>query len=273
MIYLELNLNSFKFTIYNMSNKILVISDIHLGFNSENEVLRKLEAVVNYSYNKVDKAIIIGDLIGTEIPQQERGIDPEEDIKKIKRVKKILNKFDEVHYIPGNHDQYNIKKEVLYNDLGFYDNKKLEDIALMDTTFNSKVAGIADLDFLQSLSDNINILISHHPLVNYDLSSNPWFKKYPEMAFCINKKWTEKELKNISPSLIINGHLHRRYFKEKDNSLCYSVNPFNRKNIKSSKVDGFFIHIDRDKNILKEFKVSDNSIETTLLLNYSKNIL
>jgi predicted phosphodiesterase len=248
-------------------DNIMIISDIHIGFNSKSDLIRKLDKVVREACDNIEKIVFLGDLIGSEVPERKRKEKREGDMKKLESIVNRYNR-DDIYLVPGNHDQYSVEEDYLYDELGFISNKQIKDIAILDTSYDSRVAGLVSTEFIRSLQSDVNIMLSHHPLFNYNLEDNIWFEEYPEMAYCINKKWIEKDIERINPNLIVNGHLHNRYVKQKEDYTVYSVNPFNRKN-RSSEINGFFTIIDRSKDCIKEYKIKDDlTIKKSLQLSY-----
>mgnify|MGYP006282579041 CR=1 FL=1 len=247
----------------------VIVSDIHFGVGDNELVKKKLNRLVQFSSNNSNLLICLGDLIGSDKNQQ---IGQEkEDKQNIKTVMDIMDIFNgTIKYMPGNHDQYNINKETLYEEFGYSGDELYDNTVLLDTSFHKRVCGKLNLDHLDSLSPNdVEIIMSHHPYIKHSVENNNWFNKNPEMAYCVNRKWGLEIIKNLNPSLMINAHLHQRRLLNTKICPAYTLGPFNRKHPESTEPHGHFTHLSNDK-ITAHRITNELDVEKVLEINYEK---
>lgn len=213
--------------------KLGILTDLHL--TGKRELDKELQSTVDTLINEkeVSQIILLGDIAHTEHKSTDR--------EKLKFVIELLNDYEvDFTVMLGNHDVENLSKEYglsyeIPNEFTgtFPITDDLTGVYL-DTVDEKMFTGgfIAEEDFTvleeELQSDTETLLFTHHPVDYYDISSNPWFAEYPELAFCQNKWKVEKTVQESNSGLRgrINGHLHQPY-ENPDDTQSITANAFN----------------------------------------------
>lgn len=73
------------------------------------------------------------------------------------------------------------------------------------------------------------LVLSHHPLGDFDIADDEWFKNYPERAFPCDRKETREVLADHGPVRgTISGHIHQSGFANFRDIPHVSVNAFSK---------------------------------------------
>jgi Icc-related predicted phosphoesterase len=192
--------------------KIGIITDIHKGYDGvrNDRVETKLDYVRSkFTRNDVDIIIVLGDIVAN-------GENDKSWYWEVKHQLQQWGRWDmDVFALNGNHDAIAFpddpqgvhqRERVIINDD--------VDLFLMDTAYggpmeNTGLLGEENIEYLkETMSENkYNIVATHYPLTyTKEYQYVPWFEKYPEGVFALDKFHYEKE--ELPTDLHLFGHLH-----------------------------------------------------------------
>ena len=200
------------------------------------QILEALEGVVNI-LEEIDPAhaFVLGDLI------EDCG-STAADRANVEHVHEILQDAPfSVTYLLGNHDVEQLTRESLSSLLDqeqFYGVIEVNGtpIIYLDSTIEQVDGARGRLGsdqraWLAEMLTQYNkpLILIHHPLGNFDISDNEWFKNYPERAFLSDRKETLDILEEAGPVLgTISGHIHQTQFSKFREMPHVSINAFSK---------------------------------------------
>lgn len=218
------------------------ISDLHI--DSDGDPFPKLkESLSELEDSKVDLIFVLGDIAGNAVAGEEENL----DLSLIKETKNFIaeNTDKEVIFVAGNHEKEYIEEfEQIYGNKPYGITQVKGENLIWLNTASKKVSGSRgqlsheQMRFLDSKLDDLEeaSLILHHSIHYRDLSHTYWWDKYPERAFCGNKKEINKLLdKHGNVRAVFNGHIHdynHTAYKDVDH---FTVAPF----VSESRKNGF----------------------------------
>lgn len=215
---------------------IAILSDIHMRDGHIGEISVELEAVLeelNTEHN-ISHAFVLGDLI-----EDCGSIDA--DRENIKRTHSIFKNWSpQVTYLLGNHDVEHLSKSDLNQLLGqdkFHGVQEIEDTSFvyLDSAYQqvrgaTGKVGPDQLEWLKntipSLSDAV--LLSHHPVGNFNLRANEWFSEYPERAYLWDRKEVLECIDGSAVRATVSGHIHQTGYDKFWDLPHVSINAFSK---------------------------------------------
>jgi 3',5'-cyclic AMP phosphodiesterase CpdA len=222
---------------------VACLADLHLDSECVDAVL----ATVPETYDQLaieaadtlgsepDLCVVLGDVL------QETA--PETDAEILERVGSVLDSLPVPgRVIPGNHDVVHCSPAEfathlgahVADDAGWWVNPDRELVFL-----NSAAPRLADsrgelTDPQQALlrerlpAMSNPLVFCHHPLHPFDLSSNQWFRSYPEEAFCGRRRPVMDSLTGGAPSAVVTGHLHEHHISSRQGTAHIVVDAYNK---------------------------------------------
>lgn len=215
---------------------IVLISDIHMRDSHAEAIRGELEAVVQeIEAISPEHVFVLGDLI-------EDSDSPERDEANVEVVHDLLAAAEfPVTYLLGNHDVENLDRKTLSGLLeqeAFYG---VEDVAgvpfvYLDSTREHAPGprgelGSEQLSWLEEALPELTdpVLLVHHPIGNFDLAENDWFRDFPERAFLSDRKEVLRVLEEGDAVRgTISGHIHDTQFTRFFGLPHVSVNAFSK---------------------------------------------
>lgn len=194
-------------------SEVAILSDIHMRTGHEIAVEEALESTTERlaAAHEVEHVFVLGDLI-------EDTDDPDLDVRRIERVASILDAGPApVTYLLGNHDIGTLSRDTLSTALSqdrFYGTVTIEGtpfVSLDSTVDGGGARGALGLEQLSWVDEHLPenaILLVHHPIGNFPLAENYWFRRFPERAYL----WNRKELLIRTRDRLratISGHIHQ----------------------------------------------------------------
>lgn len=190
-------------------------TDIHLGYErvDEDVILDSLDSLVEeFKFRDVDGVFLLGDQIHEQSVEQDK--------ENLKRIRNKFRDFDTFHALIGNHDSGYVHDETFVEIMESPLDRLLtidgRDIVMMNTGSVNNIQNIGEIseDSLE-VCEAVNnpIIFTHFPITYTDSYQNsPYFDRYPEGVFAINKYSFEQRREEglIEPSQIVTGHLHQR---------------------------------------------------------------
>lgn len=174
---------------------VALLSDVHMRDEHAAAVGAELDAVIDELEAAAPaRAFVLGDLI-------EDGASPERDAANVRAVRDRLSAGEfPVTYLLGNHDVENLDRATLSDLLGQGSFRRVERVdgtpfVCLDSTRDGGCGARGALgaeqvawlrETLPGLADPI--VLTHHPVGDFDLSGNDWFRRFPERAFLGDRK-------------------------------------------------------------------------------------
>ncbi len=193
--------------------EIAFLSDVHMRTAHAPEIATTLEEICERlsADHDVVHLFVLGDLI-------EDAGDPERDRTHVRAVADVLEAASiPTTYLLGNHDIESLSRDALATILGqerFYGHLEVAGtpIVYLDSTVDGARArgalGPEQLRWVDAECPDGALVLSHHPIGDFSLADNDWFREYPERAYL----WDRKELlATIEDRTLatISGHIHR----------------------------------------------------------------
>lgn len=212
-------------------DKIGIISDIHYGEKFEDIVKKNLISVLDEFELNCDLVIFLGDHINniTELDSSDS-----KDLENIKDFYSLIKNYSfEKTFLLGNHDTLYLDRNYLselFNQDVFYGSKEISDNKLiyLDTSYKKVSGYVSDdqVEYINNLKRKKDLIVfSHHPLTNFHLSGNYWFKNLPVYSSTLNSETVTELIEN---SLFISGHIHQEGNKYLKSNYFKSLEPFNK---------------------------------------------
>lgn len=218
------------------------LSDLHM--DSDGNPFPKLEnSLTELEKSDADLIFVLGDVAGNAVAGEEENL----DLSLIEDTKNLIteNTDKEVIFVPGNHEKEYIEEfDQIYENKHYGFTQVKEENFIWLNTASKKVSGSRgelsqeQMEFLDSKLDELEeaTLILHHPIHYRDLSHTYWWDKYPERAFCGNKKEINKLLdKHGNVRAVFNGHVHDYNHTDYKDIDHFTVAPF----VSESRENGF----------------------------------
>ena len=222
--------------------KILLITDIHYGSNSNYEKLGsdeyinsfgsmfdKFTSQVQKAISEHDLVINLGDLINETTV--------EEDIVRYKKANALLDVGVPVYNVAGNHDLNRLSRQQLSEIFGMsklyysFDQGGYHHVVLDGSRDEPKQLHRIDPKQLIWLKEDLEetdlpvLIYCHYPVDNQNLDSNYYFRKHPERGFIRNKDEVGEVFENSKKVIaFFNGHLHFHH-QEVINNIQYITLP------------------------------------------------
>jgi len=253
--------------------RLALFPDIHFRDDHESEIATELRtAIKNLSGRGIDQAFVLGDLI-------EDSESVATDKEHVERVREI---FDDsqfpVTFLLGNHDVEVLghsELSSLLNQDGFTGVIEAADVPViyLDSSGEEIPGARGELGQEQRewLVDTCSeydkpLVLSHHPIGNFDISGNEWFGNYPERAFLSDRKEAAKAMDEAgSPRGTISGHLHQSGFTNFHGIPHVSINAFS-KEVSDKPVTGTYAEVEVDERIVIDVKVRDKTLTSYTIL-------
>lgn len=240
-----------------------VVSDIHYGpQNDLKDLTQRLNQMVHWleSQDNIDSLFILGDLLNS---QNTSKLYAERHLKSLANTFKQTNLT--ISVLAGDHDVNITDKYKLEHYFNKVQGIRRDYIGL-DTSWEDYSGPHGKIDTTVLRKNNLPkhpIIFSHHPIVPWELSDNPWFDKKHEMAYAINKEeiW-DKAISKLQPRLIVNGHIKQQKAGTFDGIPAYSTNPFNQKYPDTQNPTGHFYTITQtdEQMIIVEHVAEPNTV-------------
>ncbi|QSG04086.1 metallophosphoesterase family protein [Natranaeroarchaeum sulfidigenes] len=215
---------------------VAILSDIHMRDGYVEEITQELRAVLaELERHNPEHAFVLGDLI-------EDGDSVAIDRENVRRVHTLLSEWSvPVTYLLGNHDVEHLEKNKLGHILDqqqFYGVVESGETTFvyLDTAYEElggamgRIGG-EQLQWLETQLESLSdvILLTHHPVGDFDLAENEWFADYPERAYL----WERKEVLEILSHCdgvhgTISGHIHQTEHTEFWGVSHVSINAFSK---------------------------------------------
>lgn len=253
--------------------QLALLSDVHLREGAKSKVTAELEFVLEILADRdPDHAFVLGDLI-------EDSDSASIDKANVERVREL---FDEapfpVTYLLGNHDVENLTHETLSNALGqdqFHGVIETADtsVVFLDSTQDGTDGARGELGSEQRnwLREELPeqerpLVLCHHPLGNFDIADNEWFKDYPERAFVSDRKETLAILEDAGTVRgTISGHIHQHGFTNFRGMAHVSLNAFS-KEVADKPLTGTYAEVSIGDRVTVDVKIREDVIMSYTLL-------
>lgn len=253
--------------------RLALLSDIHLREDEVSEITEELDAVLDIlAEDRPDHAFVLGDLIE----------DNESATVDESNVERIHNLFDDapfqVTYLLGNHDVENLAHETLstlVEQEQFYGVRKIDEtsVIFLDSTKEQTAGARGNIgsdqrNWLAGILPEHDrpLVLCHHPLGNFDISDNEWFKNYPERAFVSDRKETLDVLeKGGSVRGTISGHIHQNGFTNFRDMAHVSLNAFS-KELPNKPLTGTYAEVEIDNRVTVDIKIREKIVTSYTLL-------
>jgi len=217
--------------------RIAVIAEIHMRDEYASELQRELSWVVDRLDGSFepDHVVILGDVI-------EHGETAAADQRNFERVREVVESASApVTYLLGNHDRVNLTRGELSDLLGqeaFYGCIDGLDVPLvyLDSSRVEPTGARGELGFDQLravrrlLSDADDaVVFVHHPVGDFDVSDNPWFCEFPELATLGDRKsFFDIVAETDAVRATVSGHIHTSAVTTFQRVPHCSVNAFSK---------------------------------------------
>ncbi len=219
----------------------------------------------------VDHVFVLGDLI-------EDGDSAAVDEANVERVYDLLTERPfPVTYLLGNHDVEQLTRNrfsSLLNQKEFYGVAEIGDnpVVFLDSTKEQVDGARGELgpsqrDWLSETLPPLErpLVLSHHPLGTFDISSNEWFKDYPERAFLADRKEALTIMGDHGPIHgTISGHIHQTGFSNFREMSHVSVNAFS-KELPDIPLTGTYAEVNIDDEVTVDVRVREDVITSYTL--------
>lgn len=244
--------------------RLALLPDIHMREGQVNPITDELNAVCDILESRsVDHVFALGDLI-------EDGASAAVDKANVERVYDLLEERPfSVTYLLGNHDVERLSRESLselLNQERFHGVVETDEtpVIFLDSTKERTGGPRGELgadqrDWLVDiLSEHQSpLVLCHHPLGNFDISDNEWFKDYPERAFPSDRKETLDVLEDGGGTNgTISGHIHQTGFTTFHGMDHVSVNTFS-KEVPNAPLTGTYAEVALDDEVSIDIRVRD----------------
>jgi Icc-related predicted phosphoesterase len=211
--------------------RVGIVSDVHLRSADRAAVRDELGAVVDRFAGRVDRAVVLGDLIEDE--------DAATDRDHVRAVREAFDALDApVTYLLGNHDVERLSRADLRELLGverFHGRIGDTDLFSLDSAGpqGSGARGVVPDGHLAALDEGLAdaddaVVFVHHPLAHRSLDDNEWFAEAPERAFCWNREEVEDVLARHDVRAVVNGHVHETAHVRSRGVDHFAVTAFNK---------------------------------------------
>lgn len=213
---------------------VALVSDVHMRDAHAEAVDAELEAVVR-DLAAADPAhvFVLGDLI-------EDGESAARDAANVEAVRERLSSVGvPVTYLLGNHDVERLDRSRLSDLLGQASFYGVEDVEGTPFVYLDSPRergggpcgefGAAQRRWLRETLPDLTdpIVVTHHPVGDFDLSENVWFRAFPERAFPCDRKELLAVLEDGARGTI-SGHVHDTAFTRFSGLPHVSVNAFGK---------------------------------------------
>lgn len=242
-----------------MSLSVGVLPDVHMRNEYREAVGDRLEATVDElaSFGP-DLVVVLGDVIEHEAT-------PEEDVRNVEAVQRVLEFDCPVRYLGGNHDTYNLDNdrlaEVFGNDLWGVERYGGEKLVFLNTSspWLSGARGEVTDGQLEMLREEVRkdepfTIFVHHPIHYHDVQNTYWWTNYPERAFCANKKEINAVLDPETVKGVFNGHLHENHLARYGGIEHVTINAFS-KETREKPVTGTYAEVEIGETVAADVKV------------------
>jgi len=216
--------------------KIALLADLHVREPYVDTLRTELEAVRDYFAERdVTHLFVLGDLVDGHSS-------PEDDRRHLETVHSIFaDAAFPVTYLLGNHDTVLLDRERISDVIGqsqFYGTVETAEstVVYLDSTVgaNDGVRGLIGPTQREWLSETLaqtaeSVVLVHHPLGNFDVSGNPWFSEFPELAFPHDRKETLDVLdRHGNVAATFSGHIHRNGYERFFSIPHVALNAFSK---------------------------------------------
>lgn len=245
--------------------RLAIFADIHMRDGQVAPITDELNAVCDtLEARSFDHAFVLGDLI-------EDGDSKAVDEANVER---IYHLFEErsfpITYLLGNHDVERLTRERLSELLnqerfhGVVETDRMP-VIFLDSTKEQTAGARGELGTSQRnwLADVMSehkrpLVFCHHPLGNFEISDNEWFKDYPERAFLSDRKETLDVIEENGPAHgTISGHIHQTGFTKFRGMAHVSISAFS-KELPNIPLTGTYAEVNLDDHVSVSVRTRDD---------------
>lgn len=250
-------------------SSIALLSDVHLRSTELSTLRTELEAYCDVLLaEQPDHLFVLGDLI-------EDGASPETDREHVQVLSDTLNTVPcPVTCLLGNHDVENLSCKALSSLLGqdqFHGVREVGNtpVIFLNSTREQKegACGEYGLEQRRWLAECLSqydapLILSHHPLGNFNLSDNEWFNNFPERAFPVDRRELLVTLKTSRATPVtFCGHIHQTGFSTFHEVPHISLNAFSKETPEKS-FTGTHAIVTVDETVTVDVKIRDKTVAT-----------